>query len=78
MIYTKPSASKIAEHGGFSRDETAVLMLVSAQGLKPAQSRTPVTTTQIAPTILAALGLDPKALKAVREEHTPTLPGLGF
>ena len=54
------------------------MMLVSAPGLKPAQSRTPVTTTQIAPTILAVLGLDPKALKAVREEHTAPLPGLGF
>jgi hypothetical protein len=37
-----------------------------------------VTTTQVAPTILIALGLDPKALKAVREEHASTLPGLGF
>jgi hypothetical protein len=78
VIYTKPSASKIAEHGGFSRDETAVMMLVSAPGLKAAQSSAPVATTQIAPTILVALGLDPKGLKAVREQHTPTLPGLGF
>jgi hypothetical protein len=78
VIYTKPGASKIAEHGGFSPDETGVMMLVSAPGLKPAQSRAPVTTTQVAPTILTALGLDPKALKAVREEHTSALPGLGF
>jgi hypothetical protein len=37
-----------------------------------------VTTTQIAPTILRALGLDPQALKAARLEHTQPLGGLGF
>jgi hypothetical protein len=33
-----------------------------------------VETTQIAPTILKLLGLDPNALKAVRLEHTRALP----
>ena len=37
---------------------------------------TPVETTQIAPTILALLGLDPDALQAVRIEHTQALPAL--
>jgi hypothetical protein len=37
---------------------------------------TPVETTQIAPTILQLLGLDPNALRAVQQEHTPVL-GLG-
>ncbi len=32
-----------------------------------------VETTQIAPTILQLLGLDPDALKAVRIEHTAAL-----
>jgi len=36
----------------------------------------PVETTQIAPTILALLGLNPGALQAVRIEHTRVLPGL--
>jgi hypothetical protein len=36
----------------------------------------PVETTQIAPTILALLGLSPRALDAVRIEHTQVLPGL--
>ena len=36
----------------------------------------PVQTTQIAPTILALLGLDPHDLSAVRAEHTEVLPGL--
>ena len=33
----------------------------------------PVETTQIAPTILKLLGLDPDALQAVQIEHTATL-----
>ena len=31
-------------------------------------------TTQIVPTILRLLGLNPRALQAVRIEHTPVLP----
>ena len=34
-------------------------------------------TTQIAPTILALLGLNPDQLQAVQIEHTRVLPGLG-
>src|SRR5436309_7293783 len=37
---------------------------------------TPVQTTQIAPTILSVLGLDPQALQAVQMEKTQVLPGL--
>jgi hypothetical protein len=36
--------------------------------------RRPVETTQIAPTILKLLGLDPHALQAVQVEHTQVLP----
>jgi hypothetical protein len=36
----------------------------------------PVTTTQIPPTILRALRLDPRALEAVVKEGTAVLPGL--
>ena len=38
---------------------------------------TPVETTQIAPTILTLLGLDPNQLQAVQIEHTQVLPGIG-
>jgi hypothetical protein len=37
-----------------------------------------VETTQVAPTILQALGLDPAGLDAVRKEGTAVLPGLSF
>jgi hypothetical protein len=35
-----------------------------------------VSTTQIAPTILSLLGLDPRALQAVRDQHVKVLPKL--
>jgi hypothetical protein len=35
-----------------------------------------VLTTQIAPSILRLLGLIPRALDAVRIDHTPSLPVL--
>jgi len=66
----------VAEHGGFSKDDTNVILLVSNPGFKATTVTTPVQTKQIAPTILAALGLNPRSLKAVREEATPVLPGL--
>jgi hypothetical protein len=39
-------------------------------------SAAPVQTTQIAPSILNLLGLDPQALQAVQIEHTTVLPKL--
>jgi hypothetical protein len=35
-----------------------------------------VLTSQVAPTILQALDIEPEALKSVRVEHTPVLPGM--
>lgn len=74
VIYTKPTATKLAEHGGFSEADTRVPILVSAPGLRGGTIATPVQTAQIAPTILEALGLDPMALDAVRAEGTQPLP----
>ena len=45
--------------------------------LHPAMIRTAIeaaATTQVAPTILKALGLNPSALEAVKAEGTPVLP----
>ena len=75
VIYSG-NATKIAEHGGFSEDDTHVALLLSNPGLRSAQIKSPVETMQVAPTILWLLGLDPQALKAVRLERTALLPGL--
>jgi hypothetical protein len=68
------SGKKQAEHGGFSHDDTNVIMLLSNPSFAPRTITSPVETSQIAPTILAALGLDPGSLQAVQLEGTQVLP----
>jgi arylsulfatase A-like enzyme len=75
VIYSG-SAKKIAEHGGGTTDDTGVALLVSLPGLKSASVSTSVATTQVAPTILKALGLDPMKLQGVVKEGTAVLPSL--
>ncbi len=70
------STKKQAEHGGFAHDDTNVIMLVSNPGLRANIVTIPVTTMQVAPTILQALGLNPGALQAVQLEGTEVLPKL--
>jgi hypothetical protein len=70
------SGKKLAEHGGFSHDDTNVMILVSNPSLRPATVTTPVTTMEVAPTILKALGLDAEALQSVQQEGTATLPNV--
>jgi len=77
VVYTG-SARKLMEHGGFAHDDVNVMLLVSNPRLEQKTLTGPVETTQVAPTILQALGLDPDKLQAVRKELTPLLPGLGF
>jgi hypothetical protein len=72
------SGKKLAEHGGFSHDDTNVIMLLSNPSFSPATVTSPVETAQIAPTILAELGLDPQQLESVQKEGTQVLPGLGL
>jgi hypothetical protein len=74
-VYTT-SGKKNAEHGGFSFGDTNVGLIVSNPGLHGTTIKTPVATSQVAPTILQVLGLDPAALRSVRVEHTEVLPGL--
>ncbi|MBV9457144.1 MAG: alkaline phosphatase family protein [Bradyrhizobium sp.] len=66
--------SKLAEHGGFSNDDRNVALVVSSPRIKHGKTVDDATfTTQIAPTILRALDLDPNALQAVREEGVEPL-----
>jgi hypothetical protein len=73
ITYVGPGGA-IGDHGGFGHDDTNVIMMVANPRFK-AQTVSNITTTmQVAPTILEALGLDPQALDAVRQEGTPVLP----
>jgi hypothetical protein len=77
VVYTG-SGSKQSEHGGFSHDDTNVMMLVSNPDFAASTVTAFVETTQVAPTILQALGLDPSQLDGVQKEGTAVLPGLPF
>ena len=75
-VYT--GGTKIAEHGGDNPNDRDVPLLVYAPGtVRPSSSDRWVETTQVAPTILRLLGLDPRALDAVQIEGTQVLPGIG-
>src|SRR2546429_256580 len=73
------SGAKVAEHGGFATDDTHVALIVVNGALLTGNGGgnvvdDRVTTSQVAPTVLAALGLNPGKLDAARIEHTPVLP----
>jgi hypothetical protein len=75
VIYLK-SAKKDAEHGGAAPNDSNVALLVSFPTLSKQTIGTAVVTTQVAPTIVKALGLDPTLLNSVTSEGTAVLPGL--
>ena len=73
VVYTGHKA-KIAEHGGdHTEDRNVPILLVLPDLSLGTAVTTPVETTQIAPTILKLLGLNPKELEAVRAEGTDSL-----
>ena len=72
-VYTG-GKGKIAEHGGANPQDRDVPLVVSGAGVDHSVSSKWVETTQIAPTILRLLGLNPGALQAVQIEHTQALP----
>jgi len=68
---------KIAEHGGANPADRDVPIVVWGAGVDADGAHynaAGVYTTQIAPTILSLLGLDPKDLQAVRDQHVKVLP----
>ena len=67
-------SSVLGDHGGFAHDDTNVMLLVENPSFTAKTVSAGTTTAQVAPTILKALGLNPWALDAVREEGTPVLP----
>ncbi|GAB6849988.1 alkaline phosphatase family protein [Paraburkholderia kururiensis] len=79
VIYTS-SKKKDEEHGGNAPDDSHLGLVVSFPGLHHAGRTNPdyVLTTQVAPTILRALDVDPDLLHAVAAEGTRALPGLGL
>jgi len=76
VVYTG-GTGKIAEHGGADLQDRHVPIVVFGPGAARGSVPFPVETTEIAPTILRLLGIDPRELQAVVTEHTPVLPRIG-
>jgi predicted AlkP superfamily pyrophosphatase or phosphodiesterase len=74
IVYSKPT--KLAEHGGMNAGDRHVLMVVNGPGIPARVQSAPVETTQVAPTVLDLLRLNPADLTAVQTEGTQVLPGL--
>ena len=72
VVYTG-GKGKIAEHGGADPQDRSVPIVVSGPNVEHGQVSEPVETTQIAPTILKLLHLNPEQLQAVRIEGTEAL-----
>ncbi len=68
------SKKKLAEHGGFSHDDTNVVMLFANPNFTAKTVSAAAETAQVAPTILKVLGLNPQSLESVRMEGTAVLP----
>jgi arylsulfatase A-like enzyme len=71
-IYTT-SKSKIAEHGGGAENDRHVALFASNPKFDKKTFGQRVYTTQVAPTILKALGLEPNKLEGVKAEKTMPL-----
>ena len=76
QIYVDAKSTFIEEHGGNAGTDRNVPLLVAHPTFSRVEIKFPVQTSQIAPSILKALGLNPDKLEAVRIEKTPSLPGL--
>ena len=68
------SAKKLEEHGGFSHDDTNVVMLFANPGFTAKTVSAAAETAQVGPTILKVLGLNPQSLQSVQIEGTAVLP----
>jgi len=71
--FEPPVTNTFAEHGGFGEGETHVPLLISSPRVTPFTQTAPVSTRQIAPTVLEILGLNPQELQAAQIEGVASL-----
>jgi Type I phosphodiesterase / nucleotide pyrophosphatase len=76
--YESPTANPpvAAEHGGFNEYELHVPITIVHNTVKHGTVKSPVTTMQLAPTMLSLLNIDPHSLQGVTLEGTAVLPAL--
>ena len=71
-----PPEGAVAAQGGMSDEDTHVALLISGRQLAGRRDPTYVPTTQLAPLLLRALGMEKFDLEALHKEHSPALPGI--
>lgn len=67
---------ELAGYGGTRDEDTHVALLISGAQLPGRFDPTLVPTTQLAPLLLRALGMEKFDLQALHLEHSPALPGV--
>jgi arylsulfatase A-like enzyme len=76
VLWSNAGDASVAAHGGMSDSDVHVALLVSGKQLTGRADKTPVPTTQLAPLLLRAFGMEKFDLWALHPEHTPALPGI--
>jgi hypothetical protein len=76
VMWGSPDDTRLASHGGMQDEDTHVALLVSGAQLTGRADKTWVPTSQVAPLLLRALGIEKFDLQALHREHTPALPGI--
>lgn len=76
VFWTRSGIHRAMTDGGDDDESTHVALLVSGRQFTHRLDPTWVPTTQLAPLLLRALGLEKFDLHALHREHTPALPGI--
>jgi hypothetical protein len=76
VAWVSPADPAPATYGGMQDEDTHVALLVAGSQLTGRVDKTWVPTSQVAPLLLRALGIEKFDLQALHREHTPALPGI--
>jgi hypothetical protein len=76
VAWTSADNRSLMFHGGMLDQDTHVALLISGAQLTGRSDPTYVPTTQLAPLLLRALGMEKFDLSALHLEHSPALPGI--
>ena len=75
VSWAEPNERALMFHGGMLDQDTHVALMISGAQLTGRTDPTYVPTTQLAPLLLRALGIEKFDLRALHLEHSPALPG---
>lgn len=76
VAWVSPTDTPAPIYGGMLDEDTHVALLIAGSQLTGRVDKTWVPTSQVAPLLLRALGIEKFDLQALHREHTPALPGI--